>query len=326
MIKFVRTRTALLPLCLAISFAGLAPAPAALAAAPMVKASAPGYYRLMVGDFEVTALSDGTTTLPANNLLAEMKPAELNQALAKSYLTTNVETSFNAYLVNTGDKLVLIDTGMGKVAGPSLGHLLDNLKAAGYQPEQVDEIYITHMHSDHIGGLSDSGQRLFPNAILRADKAEAGFYLNPEGLATANAKVKESMERAMAMFKPYMDAGKFQTFEADAELVPGVRSLANHGHTPGHNSYVVESKGQKLVVWGDLIHVASAQLGDPASSMMFDGDKKKGAEQRIKAYRDAANGHYLIAGAHISFPGIGHVRSEGKGFVWVPVNYSLVHP
>jgi glyoxylase-like metal-dependent hydrolase (beta-lactamase superfamily II) len=126
----------------------------------------------------------------------------------------------------------------------------------------------------------------------------------------------------MASLNPYVDAGKFKPFEANTELVPGIRSNATHGHTAGHNTYVVESQGQKLVLWGDLMHVAAVQFANPAVTIQFDTDPKAAAKQRQAAYADAAKNGYLVGGAHLSFPGIGRVRAEGKGYVWMPLNYS----
>ena len=117
----------------------------------MAKTMAPGFYRMMLGDFEITALSDGTVNLPVDKILTGIKPAEVNKALAKQGLKAPLETSVNGYLVNTGEKLVLIDAGASNLFGPTLGKLVANLKAAGYTPEQVDEIYITHLHPDHVG-------------------------------------------------------------------------------------------------------------------------------------------------------------------------------
>ncbi len=297
----------------------------ASATAPEAKTNPPGFYRVMVGDIEVTALNDGTTTLPADKLLSDAKPADLKKALDRAYLTSPIETSFNGFLVNTGGKLVLIDTGAGHFFGPTLGKLADSLKAAGYQPEHVDEIYITHFHSDHIGGLVDGDKAVFPNAILRADKHESDFWLSKANMEKASADRKDSFVHAQAALKPYIDAGHFKPIESDGELVPGVLSHATFGHTPGHTSYVVESKGQKLMVWGDLIHVAAYQLGHPDAKMMFDSDSNAGMAQRKKEYAAAAKDGYLVAGAHISFPGIGHVRADGTGYDWVPVNFSIVN-
>jgi glyoxylase-like metal-dependent hydrolase (beta-lactamase superfamily II) len=302
--------------------AGLWLAGAAQAAAPLVKAQAPGYYRMMLGDFEVTALSDGTVALPVDKLLVGVKPAALAQALARAGQSSPLETSVNGYLVNTGSKLVLIDTGAAGLFGPTLGNLVANLKAAGYQPEQVDEIYITHMHPDHVGGLMAGDQRAFPNAVVRADQKDVDFWLSKKNFAAAPEAAKGMFQGAMVSLNPYVDAGRFKPFDGDTELVPGVRSHASHGHTLGHNTYVVESQGQKLMLWGDLMHVAAVQFADPSVTIQFDTDPKAAAKARKAAYADAAKAGYLVAGAHLSFPGIGRVRAAGKGYTWLPVNYS----
>jgi glyoxylase-like metal-dependent hydrolase (beta-lactamase superfamily II) len=304
---------------------GLLGSPVAQAAAPMVKTSAPGYYRMMLGDFEVTALSDGTVALPVNKLLTDTTPAKVDKALAKSYLSSPLETSVNGYLVNTGDKLVLVDTGAAGLFGPTLGRLVANLKAAGYQPEQVDEIYITHMHPDHVGGLMAGDKLAFPNATVRADKHDADFWLSQANLEKAPADSKGFFQGAMASLNPYVMAGKFSAFDGDTQLVPGIKALASHGHTAGHSTFLIESKGQKLALWGDLMHVAAVQFENPSVTIQFDSESKAAAVQRKKAYADAAKGGYWVAGAHLSFPGIGHVRPAGKGYTWIPVNYMPVH-
>src|SRR6476659_482951 len=141
---------------IAFAFAALPAAPA-IAAAPMAKTQAPGYYRMMLGEFEVTVLNDGFIDLPVDKLLKQ-PPAKTQAAVAKQFLAIPVETSVNAFLVNTGAKLVLIDTGTGGNFGPTAGRLVANLQAAGYRPEQVDDIFITHFHGDHLGGLAGNGQ------------------------------------------------------------------------------------------------------------------------------------------------------------------------
>ena len=295
------------------------------AAAPMVKTQAPGYYRVMVGDFEVTALSDGTVALPMDKLLTGTTPAKVQAAFASAFMKTPFETSVNGYLVNTGAKLVLIDTGAAGLFGPTLGNLLTNLKAAGYQPEQVDEIYITHLHSDHVGGLMNGAALAFPNATVRADRREADYWLNPANLAKAPADAKGFFEAAMASLNPYVAAGKFKPFDAvsgDTELVAGVKAVATPGHTPGHSLYKIESQGQTLILWGDLIHAAAVQFAQPGVTIQFDIDSKAAAAQRQRAYAEAAAKGYLIGAAHLAFPGLGHLRAQGKGYAWVALNYS----
>jgi glyoxylase-like metal-dependent hydrolase (beta-lactamase superfamily II) len=295
---------------------------AARAGAPISKTPTPGWYRMMLGDFEVTALSDGTVVLPVDTLLSNTTPAKTNATLKANYLKSPLESSVNCFLINTGTKLVLIDAGAGNLFGPTLGKLVTNLKAAGYQPEQVDEIYITHMHPDHVGSLVANGKPAFPNAVVRAAKAEADQWLTAANKDKAPDAMKPFFDGAMGSLNPYATAGKFKPIEADGELVPGIHSVAASGHTNGHTIYEVESKGQKMVVWGDLIHVAAVQFPDPSVTIQFDTDTKKAVAARKKAFADAAKQGYFVAIAHVSFPGIGQLRTEGAGYRWLPVNYS----
>jgi glyoxylase-like metal-dependent hydrolase (beta-lactamase superfamily II) len=301
----------------ALMFAG------ADAAAPLTKTQAPGYYRMMLGDFEVTAILDGTVPLTVGQLLTNTTPAKVDKALKRAALTDPVETSVNAYLVNTGDKLVLIDAGAAKLFGPTLGNLIANIKAAGYQPEQIDAVYITHMHPDHVGGLMAGDKPAFPNATVRADKHEADYWLNQANMEAAPKDAKGFFQGAMASVNPYVAGGKFQPFDGDTDLVPGIKAVASHGHTKGHTTYVVESKGQKLVLWGDLMHVAAVQFPEPSVTIKFDTDSRPAASERKKAFADAAKRGYWVAAAHLPFPGIGHLRAEGNGYVFVPANYSV---
>jgi glyoxylase-like metal-dependent hydrolase (beta-lactamase superfamily II) len=293
----------------------------ASAAAPQVRTQAPGFHRAMLGDFEITALSDGTIDLDVAKLLAE-PAAKTDAALSKAFVKGPVETSVNAYLINTGTKLVLVDAGAGTLFGPTLGKLLASLQAAGYKPEQVDDIFITHMHPDHVGGLSANGQRVFPNATLHADKRDSDVWLSQANLDKAPADSKGFFQGAMASVNPYVAAGKYQPFEADGDIVPGVRSVASYGHTAGHTSYLVESKGHQLIVVGDLIHVGAVQFADPAVTIAFDSDEKSAAVARAKVFTQAARDGALVAAAHLQFPGLGHLQAAGKAWRWVPVNYT----
>ncbi|WP_019654986.1 MBL fold metallo-hydrolase [Variovorax atrisoli] len=298
--------------------------PMAQAAAPQVKTQAPGFYRMMLGDFEVTALFDGTLDLEPKKLLTNTTQEQVGKLLDRGFEKDAVPTSVNGYLINTGSKLVLVDTGAGGLFGPTLGNLQANLKAAGYQPEQVDDVLITHMHGDHVGGLVQDGKLVFPNATIHAGQEDADFWLNKANLEKASAEMKGFFQGAMASLNPYVEAGKFKGMKGGTELAPGIKAVPAHGHTPGHNTYVVESKGQKLVLWGDLMHVAAVQFAQPQVTISFDVDSKPAAVERKKAYADAAKGRYLVGSAHLPFPGLGHVRAEGKGYVWVPVDYQQV--
>ena len=295
------------------------------AAAPQQKTQAPGYYRMMLGDTEITTLSDGTFPMEADKLLTDITPKQLDAALARSNLKGPIETSVDAFLINTGSKLVLVDTGAGVLFGPTVGKLLGNLKASGYRPEQIDEIYITHMHGDHIGGLLLDGKIAFPNAVVRASQQEADFWLSKSNMDAAPKDRRDAFEAATNMLNPFIAAGKFKPFNGDTELVPGVRAVAAPGHTPGHTLYVVESKGQKLVLWGDLMHVAAVQFPNPAVTIRFDSDSAMAVAQRKKVFADAAAHGDWVAAAHLPFPGIGHLRAAGSGYVFVPINYSALH-
>jgi glyoxylase-like metal-dependent hydrolase (beta-lactamase superfamily II) len=308
-----------------ITFAALALASSlvtAQAAAPAVESQAPGFYRSRIGDFEVTTILDGTIGLDTSQLLTNVDPKHTEELLARQFLQKTVETSVDAFLINTGSRLVLVDTGAGGYFGPTVGKLLTNLRAAGYTPDQIDDVLITHMHSDHIGGLVVDGKRAFPNAVVHADQHDADYWLSTAERDKAPAEAKGSFQAAMASIQPYVDAKKFVPFEAGATIVPGVRSIATHGHTPGHTAYAVESKGEKLVLWGDLLHVAAVQFPEPSVTIRFDSDSKAAEAQREKALQEAATQGYWVGIAHVAFPGIGHVRAADKGYVWVPANYS----
>jgi len=294
----------------------------AQAAAPMAKFQAPGFYRTTLGDFEITVLNDGTIDLPVDKLLKQ-PAAKTNAALARSFEKSPLETSINAFLINTGSKLVLIDAGAASLFGPTAGKMLANFKASGYKPEQVDEVYISHMHGDHVGGLVANEQRVFPNAVVRAGKLDADFYLNQSNLDKATGEEKEGFQGAMMSLNPYVKAGKFQPIVANSELVPGIKSYFNGGHTPGHITYVVESKGQKLALLGDLLHVQAVQFATPGVGITFDTDSKIAIAERKEAFAAAAKEGYLIGAPHLSFPALGHVRVNGKGYDFVPVSYAL---
>lgn len=291
-----------------------------LADAPMIKSDSPGFFRLMVGDCEVTVLSDGKNLLAATKLL-QGDTARIADALKSNFLGEQVETSHNSFLVNTGDKLVLVDAGAGTLLGPHTGKLLGNLVAAGYRPEQVDEVYLTHMHADHIGGLMSGNQRAFPNAVVRADTRDVDYWLSKENMQAAPAAAKRFFEAAVASLSPYMTAGKIKTFAGGADLIPGIRAQPAYGHTPGHTMYEVESKGEKLLLWGDIVHVAAVQFVDPAVTIGYDVDSAEAEQEHWRVFDDAAKDRYLIGGAHLPFPGLGHVRNNGdKTYTFVSLS------
>jgi glyoxylase-like metal-dependent hydrolase (beta-lactamase superfamily II) len=304
--------------CLAFALA-----PAQAADTPQVRQQAPGFYRMMIGDFEVTALSDGVVELPTDKLLTRIDPAELDRLARRSFLTFPAETSINAFLVNTGSALILVDTGAGSAFGPAAGRLARNLAASGYRPEQVDFILVTHFHSDHLGGITAAGKALFPNATIYAQEKEVAHWLSPEEERKAPEQTRPLFAAARAMLGPYQAAGKLKTFGGPTELLPGLRAEPAPGHTPGHSVYAIESKSVQMKFWGDLIHVAGVQFEAPAAAIQFDTDQDAAIAQRAAAFGDAAAKSYWVAAPHIAFPGIGHVRRSGQAYDWVPASYGV---
>jgi glyoxylase-like metal-dependent hydrolase (beta-lactamase superfamily II) len=306
------------------------------AAAPQMRTQAPGFYRMMLGDFEITVLLDGTHSFPAADVLNKAKAGapgqrtklfqdyadEASALLAASDLTAPTEGSINAFLVNTGSKLVLIDSGAGSLYGACCGHLIENLRASGYTPEQVDEVLLTHLHADHVGGIAPGGITAFPNAIIRSSKLDADYWLNDVNEKVAQDFLRPMFEGDKASLNPYIAAGRYMPFEGEQEMVPGIRSIPLPGHTPGHTSYAVESRGQKLLVWGDVVHVAAVQFPDPTVTVKYDSDEAEAEADRKRIFSDAARGEYWIGAAHISFPGLGHVSTRNGAFVWVPGDYT----
>lgn len=291
----------------------------------MARVQAPGFYRMMLGDFEVTALNDGVVMYATSRVLPSATPQQIKEGLAENGLADPVGMSYNAYLINTGTRLVLIDTGTGgKLANvPEFndgGRLLVNLQASGYRPEQVDEIYITHLGPDHVGGLTPGTERAFPNAMLRAPEAEVDLFLHPD---KAPAWTRSWIPLWSEWFAPYIKAGRFASFATDIELTPGIRAMATHGHSPGHTSYVLESRGQKLIVMGDLVLMGALQFANPSLESPFDADPKAAAQQRLRILNLAADEDCWVAGSHLSFPGIGHVRAVQGHYAWVPANYVI---
>lgn len=286
------------------------------------KGNQAGYYHMSIGKFEVIALSDGTVPVNAKELLNH--DAKIPDLLAKQFLSELVETSINTYLIKSGTKLILVDAGAGSLFGPQHGGgLINSLRKAGFKPDQVTDILITHIHLDHTGGLSNAGEMLFPNAMLHVNQKEIDFWKVHEKESPSDTRGIKSNRSSYINFKPYLKAGKVLAFKSDTLLFPGISSHEYAGHTAGHTVYELSSEGHKLLFWGDLIHIAAVQFSGAEIPNEFDFDKLKAAGQRKRAYADAADNGYLIAADHISFPGIGYLRSDHNSYVWVPVNFSV---
>lgn len=284
--------------------------------------SQPGYYHMVIGDIDLVALSDGTITLDMDKLLTNVKPGEVKTLSNLNFQEPIVEVSVNTYLFKLDGKLILIDAGTSELFGPTLGHLPESFASAGFRPEDVDAVLITHIHADHIGGLMLGEKMVFPNATIYVSQKEYDFWLTPKNYQEASAEMKPYFEQALLKMNPYVKAGKVKTFSYEKELFPGVMPIASPGHTPGHTFYKLSSKNESIVFWGDIMHSAPVQFGRPDVTIVFDVNSEQAAASRKKAFADAAKNKYWVASDHISFPGIGHIRADGAGYKWFPVNYS----
>jgi glyoxylase-like metal-dependent hydrolase (beta-lactamase superfamily II) len=290
-------------------------------AAPISKQNrqAPGFYRGMLGAFEITTLSDGNAPRHMDQILS--KPHIAIAEYAANHEAQPVNLSINAYLINTGSRLVLIDTGAGELLGPSSGLLISNLDAAGYSPGQIDTILLTHIHADHSGGLSVGGVRLFPNATVYVDGRDLEYFVTREDTPADPQALRRTIQQSRATVGPYLDAKKIALVREGGAILPGIAPRSQPGHTPGHTAYLVQSEGHEILFWGDIIHSSEVQFEHPEVTVQYDVDPGKAAEARVRGFEFAAGKGILVASDHISFPGLGHVRKAGSGYRWAPIPY-----
>src|ERR1700676_5543733 len=296
---------------------------AALGAAPQHHDQAPGFYRLKVGDLDVTALYDGTGDFDPHWLNGTKAAMDgVQKALHEDPLILDVVDT--GFLVNTGKQLILVDAGAGAWwGGGVLGRLAGSLRSAGYTPEEVDLVLVTHLHSDHVGGLTtQDGKRVFPNADVYVAKAESDFWLSPEIAAKAPKDAQPFFQSAQAIAAPYIKAGKWRTFPGSEPIADGMQLVPLPGHTPGHTGYEFSSKGQKILFWGDTMHAQRVQLQHPELTVVFDIDPVAAAATRKQLLLKLASEDVVIAGPHMLFPGLGRLHKEGSGYSWAPVAFT----
>lgn len=312
-----------LALALAMTQAAICgPSAAAAAAVPGVVHQPPAVYRFTIGDARVTALSDGTMPLDLHRMLTGISPAETDALLARSFLLNPVQPSINCFLIELGGRRILVDTGAGVLFGPGNGgRLPEALTAAGVGAEQIDDILITHVHPDHIGGLVSNGRMVFPKATVHVGKPDMDLFLDARKSGNARAS-----DQAAAMLGPYMAADKVRPFERDGEILPGVSAELRPGHSPGSAVFRLKSGGQELVVIGDIVHVGAVQLERPEVGFVFDWKPEMAVADRKDALSDFARDGTLVAAPHMSFPGVGHFRSDGHAYRWFPIEYANRDP
>jgi glyoxylase-like metal-dependent hydrolase (beta-lactamase superfamily II) len=296
---------------------------AAPPAAPQHQDQAPGFYRLKVGDLEVTALFDGTGVFDPHWLNGTKATMDgVHKALQDDPHVLDVADT--GFLVNTGKQLILVDVGAGTWwGGGAFERLAGSLRSAGYTPDEVNIGLVTHLHSDHVGGLtSPDGKRVFPQADVSVAKADSDFWLSPDIAAKAPKDAQPFFQSAQAIGAPYIKAGKWHTFGGSEKIVDGMELVPLSGHTPGHTGYEFSSKGQKVLFWGDIVHALRVQLQRPEVTAVFDIDQAAAAATRHQLLTRLAREDVLIAGPHMNFPALGRLHKEGSGYSWAPVVFT----
>jgi glyoxylase-like metal-dependent hydrolase (beta-lactamase superfamily II) len=291
----------------------------ARAAAPMAGTQAPGFYRLRLGTYELTALYDGAWDSPVDaKTIRNARLADVQRALTDAFLPRDkLPFSYTALLVNTGSKLVLLDAGTGGQIGSRTGAMPAHLAAAGISPEAIDAIAISHFHADHISGLKTKDNALvFPNAEVLVPEPEWRFFMDEARLATASNALRTTFLNVRRIFS---DMGeRVRPFAPGRELAPGIASIAAFGHTPGHCAFSVASGRQSMLAIGDTAHHPALFLRHPHWQAAIDMDGPLAAEVRIRMLDRAAADRMLVQGYHFPFPAAGHVVRTATGYDFAP--------
>ena len=276
------------------------------AKAPMLGASGASYNRFKLGEFEITTLLSSTLTVPDPHAIFGLNVS--TEEFAKASLRANIPTDrakffFTPTIVNTGSDLILFDTGRG----PS--DIVSALSAAGYTPEQIDVVVITHMHGDHIGGLADDGVATFPNARYATGRVEfdAWSTMESEGFNT--------------LMRPF--AEQTTMLEGGQPVTSGITAMAAYGHTPGHMTYMLESGGKSLIIGADFANHYIWSLAHPDWEVKFDMDKEAAAKSRRQLLEMMSGDRIPFIGYHMPWPASGYVEAVHGGFRYVPTSYQL---
>ena len=292
------------------------------AAAPAIGKQNAGFYRYKVGDFEVTQIADGARTFPMpDTFVVNQKKEDALAAAEAAYMPKGqVTIPFNPMVINTGSKLVVIDTGNGLGAFEQskgvVGQMNANMTAAGIDPKNVDIVVVSHLHGDHMNGLKKpDGSLVYPNAEIMVPAAEWAFWMDSANEGKAAGYTKS----VFGLPKKAFEGLKVTQFEGGKDIAPGISAIAAPGHTPGHTAFAVQSGSGKLLVQSDVTNIPALFLRNPDWHVAFDNDPALAQATRHKFYDMAAAEKTLVAGYHFSFPSVGHVEKDGKGYRLVPV-------
>jgi glyoxylase-like metal-dependent hydrolase (beta-lactamase superfamily II) len=303
-------------------------APSAHAKAPLAVDQAPYFYRFNHGKIQATIVSDGTLPLgePSASFLGTSKE-EVAKMLTDNFLSpTSVVLEQNVLVLNTGDKMILFDTGMGSstMFGPTTGKLLSSLKAAAIDPKDIDAVVATHAHCDHVWGImADDGSRHFPNAQIYISQADFDFWTDEAKLGMKDpAYMKPFVEGARKNLLPNRDRIVF--FKDGQEFLPGIQAMSAPGHTVGHTIFMITSDGKTLAAIGDLTHHQVLLMLKPRIEFAYDTDSKQSANTRVRVLDMLASNRIPLIAYHFPWPGMGHVAKLGDGFQYFPAPLQMV--
>jgi glyoxylase-like metal-dependent hydrolase (beta-lactamase superfamily II) len=302
----------------AVGATALAPNVPALAQA--AERPQPGFYRFKLGTIEVTVISDGTLAFPAETLWLDRAEDARGLLTSTFQPPSPVGLEINTILVNTGDKLVLIDAGCGvDKFQKTTGKLLRNLAAAGYAPGDIDTILFTHFHFDHLWGISDhnNASLLFPSAEFVASETEVAFWSAPD-LAD---KLPPAQQPRVTQANLKLATPRLRLIKAMAEVVPGVTTFGTPGHTPGHLAVNISSGREELLLTGDVVVNSAVSFLHPEWPFGFDIDVPLATKTRMAFLDRAAADKTLVGSYHLPFPGFGHVVREGSAYRWLPADW-----
>ena len=303
----------------------------ARASEPPADAQAPGFYRYKVGSYECTSINDGARSFPMPDKFVTNVPKE--QALAEaeaSYMPKGMVTvPFNPQLINTGSKLILIDTGNGvanlEPTKGAVGRTLQNLAAAGVDAKKIDVVLLSHLHPDHTNGIrAADGSLAFPNAEIMVPSVDWAFWTSDENASKAQSS--EMMKNYFANVKKTFAGieSKVTKYDWDKEVAPGITSIKAPGHTPGHTAFAVASGNSKILIQSDVTNIPEFFLRNPDWHVAYDVDGELAQQTRHKFYDMAAAEKATVVGFHFTFPSIGHVEKDGTKYRLVPAAWNPV--
>ena len=285
-----------------------------------VPGQAPGFYRVKVGGIDVIRVHDGVAVRPLDaNFVKNAELADVQAALAAAFQATDqLVIPFTTTVVRTPQHTVAIDASLGEFGPPTAGHWRKNLAGAGIDPSQVDTVVISHFHGDHISGLrGKDGTATFPNARIMVPEAEWAFWMDDGQMSRAPEGMKAAFENVRRVFGPI--AAEVVPFTDGQELVPGLRVISAHGHTPGHSVFLVADGDDQLLVWSDTTNKPELFVRNPTWQAVFDMDGEQATATRRKLLDMAAAERMPVAGYHFPFPAIGYIARDGDSYEYVPV-------